>query len=56
MIMITMVSINNKEIGWYTFFPEIFTFMLEAIPRGIIVLPYPMITFVNVGAKSRLWS
>jgi hypothetical protein len=33
-----------------------FTFMLQAIPRGLIVLPSPMISFVDVGAKSRLWS
>jgi hypothetical protein len=53
--MITMVSINNKEIGWLHFL-EIFTFMLQAIPRGLIVLPSPIINLVDVGAKSRLWS
>jgi hypothetical protein len=50
-----MVSINNKEIGWYTFSRD-FTFMLQAIPRGLIVPPSPIIHFVDVGAKSRFWS
>jgi hypothetical protein len=30
------------------------TLMLQAIPKGLIVLPSPMINFVDVGAKSRL--
>jgi hypothetical protein len=28
--------------------------MLQAIPRGLIVLPSPINNFVDVGAKSRL--
>jgi hypothetical protein len=53
--MITVVSIYNKEIGQYAF-SEMITLMLQAIPRGLIVLPSPIINFVDVGAKSRLWS
>jgi hypothetical protein len=53
--MITMVSIyNKKSVGIH--FLEMITLMLQAIPRGLIVLPSPIINFVDVGAKSRLWS
>jgi hypothetical protein len=51
----SVASIYNKEIGWYTI-PEMIKLMLQAVPRGLIVQPSPMINFVDVGAKSRLWS
>jgi hypothetical protein len=49
-----IASIIKKSVGIH--FPEMFTFMLQAIPRGQIVLPSPMTSFIDVGAKSRLWS
>jgi hypothetical protein len=54
-IIITMVSIYNKE-SFGMHFPEMITLMLQAIPRGLVVLPSPIINFVEVGAKSSLWS
>jgi hypothetical protein len=35
-------------------FPEMITLIMQAIPRGLIVIPSPIINFVDVGAKSRL--
>jgi hypothetical protein len=53
--MIIVVNIYNKEIGWYALSRDDYI-NVATIPRGLIVLPSLMINFVEVGAKSRLWS